>query len=477
MKILVTAIYDDNFGDMLIRTNFVSLLKIAAHNMNMQNSIEILQMDLKDVDENLVAEVDCIVFAGGGIFGLSYLGLSQYLDKIVTIADSKGIPVYFSSMGIVNMDAQDENDQLLKDILSKNCVKGISVRETAGLFADYVADCNVEVEPVCDPAVWTKYVYHNHIAEKSQKPVVGINVVRGGLFKANGKRWKLKDEMNYLTQLKALLDSDNLDYKFYTNGSILDDNSLKFWARKNEIPNDKIICVNSSKELVNTISGFSVIASIRLHSSIIACSCGVPAINIEWNDKVKWFYDNIGYPDRCITEEEFTPDNVYAKIKAFLNGEGFEINKDYMMSVYAYILKILVECSGKNAEDTYSFDEITSLLKEYTVPDSEDLLDALCKIQRCEKHYLVRFTEVMEKTSENKKQAKEIGSLKKKLDEANKTIASQSEKIDKQKSTIDEQKAKIKSKQAALDRIYKKFPVRVYRKIKRILKSIFGKKN
>ena len=121
MKILVTAIYDDNFGDMLIRTNFVSLLKVAAENMNISDSTEILQMDLKNVDEELVKKADCIIFAGGGIFGLSYLGLSQYLDKIVTIADESNIPVYFSSMGVVNMDAQDGNDKILKEILSKPC--------------------------------------------------------------------------------------------------------------------------------------------------------------------------------------------------------------------------------------------------------------------------------------------------------------------------------------------------------------------
>ncbi len=483
MKILVTAIYDDNFGDMLIRTNFVSLLKVAAENMNISDSTEILQMDLKNVDEELVKKADCIIFAGGGIFGLSYLGLSQYLDKIVTIADESNIPVYFSSMGVVNMDAQDGNDKILKEILSKPCVKGISVREKAELFADYLTDCNIKAEPVCDPAVWTKYVYHNHISEKPSKPVVGINAVRGGLFNANGKSWKLKDEMNYLTELKALLDGENIDYKFYTNGNILDDNSLKFWARENDIPDDKIVCVNSSKELVSTISGFSAIASIRLHSSIVAYSCGVPAINIEWNDKVKWFYDNIGYKDRCLPESEFTPENVFALLKAFLNGEGVEADKDYMMSLYAYILRILSECTESNAP-AFTFDEICAKLSNYTIPDSEDLLDALRKVWRCEKDYLVRFTEVREKTSENNKLIKEKDALEKKLEKANSEIAdknkqieSKNKKLDEQKALITKQEAKLKSKQAELDRIYSKLPVRIYLKLKRTIKRILGKKN
>lgn len=73
-KILIVSYVDDNFGDNLIRICFESLFKVVLKNLNIDLSeCEIRKMALKKVDADLVCDSDVIIFAGGGLFGLSYL--------------------------------------------------------------------------------------------------------------------------------------------------------------------------------------------------------------------------------------------------------------------------------------------------------------------------------------------------------------------------------------------------------------------
>lgn len=288
MKILIVSFYDDNLGDVLIRVCFENLFRTVLKNLGIsKTNYEINKMSLHDIDEDLIKCSDCVFFAGGGLFGLSYLNFFEYLDKIVELAEQNDIPVIFSSMGINNMDVNAETEQKLVNLFKRKNIKSVSVRENIEVFRNYAAGCNFDIVEVCDPAVWCKYIYSKDI-ENSNKQTVGINVVRGGLFSDNGKKWGLTKEMNYLNELRILLEENGYDYKFYTNGSVLDNNALRYFKRKYDIPEENVVLVQSTRELVKTVSRFNFVAAIRMHSSIISYSLGIPAINIVWNDKIPW---------------------------------------------------------------------------------------------------------------------------------------------------------------------------------------------
>ncbi|MCD7808448.1 MAG: polysaccharide pyruvyl transferase family protein, partial [Erysipelotrichaceae bacterium] len=331
MKVLIVSFYDDNYGDNLIRVCFENILKTVFGNLKITNNI-FNKMSLKDIDVELIYNSDIIFFAGGGLFGLSYLNFFDYLDKIVNIADEKNIPVIFSSIGINNMDISSESKYKLENLLSKKCIKAISVRENISLFNEYAKNCNCNIVEVCDPAVWTKYVYGINKSTDGKNKTIGINVVRGGLFKDNNKNWVLADEEKYIMKLKKSLDELGYNYLFYTNGSFLDDNALRYIARKNNIPNDRIVYNNTTKELVNTISQFDFVIAIRMHSSIISYSLEIPCYNLVWNDKIPLFYQNINYADRVIALDD------EMMIEKILNGidENLSTKSDhkYMMSLY-----------------------------------------------------------------------------------------------------------------------------------------------
>ena len=465
MKILIVSFVDDNFGDNLIKICFESLLKVVLKNLHLaENDYEINKMPLKRIDRALVTGSDVIFFAGGGLFGLSYLNFFDYLDEITQLAEGHGIPVIFSSIGINNMDATAENEEKLRNILKRRCIASVSVRENIGLFQQYAEGCCLEIEQVCDPAVWTKYVYH--INPCSDSKVIGINVVRGGLFLKKKKKWGMTDEFKYLYKLKSLLEEAGMEYLFYTNGSVLDNNTLRYFAREYDIPAGRTFYPHTTKQLVETVSRFSAVITFRMHSSIIAYSFGIPSIALVWNDKITFFYQNIGYPDRAFAFEQWDSEEVFHKLRSVLQPEknsGKEkAYQEYLMSLYRYLYQVLlgsvVKDRGADIE-IYGFEQVTAVLAENSGSIDEDVFDLLFKVEKAEKQYLARFTDL-------KKKEKEISQYKKELSALGKDLESCRKKEGELKGQIKKQNERLAAQKAELDALNKMLVVRVIKHLK-----------
>lgn len=326
MKILIVSCVDDNFGDNLIRICFEKLMYTALKNSGMDHEkVELAKMPHKAIDRDLIISSDILYFAGGGLFGINYMNNYKFVEEIIRTADENGVPVVLSSIGANNMGVNSENEHLLNELLARKCFRAVSVRENPDMFRRYAGDADFEIVQVCDPAVWSKYVYHSHLKKlnRPSKRFVGINTVRGGLFGDNDKPWKLVDEMNYMNEMRKKLEEDGIDYAFYTNGSFLDNNSLLYFAKEYEIPKERIIIPQSTRELVQTIYGFTSVAAVRMHSSIISYALDVPSVNLVWNDKIPFFYQNIGYPDRAISIEDWNAEDVLKRLSEMENDSSY----------------------------------------------------------------------------------------------------------------------------------------------------------
>ncbi len=465
MKVLIISYVDDNFGDNLIRICFENLLKVVFKNLNI-DSYEISRMNLKNIDHSLICQADIIFFAGGGLFGLSYLNFFDYLNEIITIADQNQIPVVFSSIGINNMDATPETENVLRNILKHKCIKYIAVRENIDLFKSYAgSDCHYEIEQVCDPAVWTQYIYHN--LSENPKTSVGINVVRGGLFKDNKKNWNLQDEMNYLNELKNLLDEANIDYKFYTNGSLLDNNTLHYFADQYDIPDDYLIFPHSTREFIEAVKSFNCVSAIRMHSAIVSYAFDIPSICLIWNDKIPLFYRNIHQDNRSISLDEWNAPLVFENIKILLNDKSYHKDETYLMTLYQYLYKVISEIFHKN-ETIFNFSQIVNELSTYKVSDDEDLFDYRFKCDKAEHHYLSRFMELEKKKSEIKELKSKIKQQNETFENQQKVIQDQKQQSNEQKSFIANQKKIIKKQKDELNYLNNLFFVRVYKKLKKM---------
>lgn len=455
MKILTISFFDDNFGDMLIRICFDRLLTVAMKNLGYSDGDYVIDnMHIKEIDEEKIASADLILFSGGAMFGFNNLGSFDAIDAITAIAEKKGIPVVFSSLGINNMHADEESGARLNAILTRKCVRAMSVRESVDAFTPFTEGCGFEVVSVCDPAVWTKHIYRNEIMEikrAKKRRTVGLNVVRGGLFKANGKKWTLDDEAAYFKGLVKLFDEKGIDYRFFTNGSVLDNNSMAYIAKQIGVSDDKLISPDSTREVVRAIAGFDTVLAIRMHSAIISYALDIPSLDIVWNEKIPYFYKNIGYPDRALEMEFCTPEVVLRMTQDLLEDRGFKADESYLMSLYDFLYKTLGTILKKPADSAYSFADVSHLMSMQESGITDDVTDYRTKIRRGRYCYQTLFNSDMERRAQIRSLKKEVKEMKKLADEY--------------KEKYEELAAQTEEDRKKLFRINHFFPVRVYHKL------------
>ena len=432
MKILIVAFYDDNFGDMLIRTCFTQLLRVVLQNL--QVTAELSFLPLKSLENEVIAQADLILFPGGGLFGLSYLDFADYVETVLEIAEQNQIPVVFSSLGMNNMDAQEADDDRLARTLHRSCIRAVSVREQEESFRRYAGEIPYPISTVCDPAVWAGYVYAGDLPPRpeSAAPVVGINVVRGGLFRDNGIDWVLQDEMDYLAALAEELERRGLETRFFTNGQTLDSNALRFFANESSVPPEKLILPDTAREVVQAIARFDAVAAIRMHSSILSYALGVPSVNLVWNAKVSEFYQQIGYPERAIPAGAWSPERVADALCQALQERPCQAEPAVLMTLYRFLFETLGGLLEKAAApEMFDFETVCRTLARQRVPLEEDVTDLRLKVRKGENRYVSIF-------STNRRRARTIETLKQK----NKGLAQDKKALEK---TVQQEKAARKS--------------------------------
>lgn len=467
LRFVTVSYVDDNFGDNLIRISFHGLLDVALADHGLTpDEYEVVSMPLKRVDEELLGTADAILFAGGGLFGLSYLNFFEHVERITAVADRRGIPVIFSSMGLNNMSADEGDLGAIAQILTRGCVKALAVRENLELFQQTVKGLSFEARQVADPAVWTKYVYG--MTDIVPAGTFGINVVRSGLFVANQRKWGLTAEMGYLAGLMDQAEAAGLDARLYTNGSLDDNKTLRFFAREYAVPDDRVVLPQTTREVVEAVASHSAIAAIRMHSAIIAYSFGIPTVALEWNDKLPHFYEAIGHPERVIPFGDWSADTAFAKLRragvAPESNPGYE---DYLMSTYTYIRDAVGEHVLTSRQDDargYDFAAVADALVRRSHLVDEDEFDLRVKMGKAERAYLGRFIAIREKDKRIRDLTKEIATLSKRAGALEKRTRDQKAKV-----TALEQK--VRSQKRELDM---RLTTRFARFARRVRRSLTG---
>ena len=469
IRIVIVSFLDDNFGDVLIRVSFQKLLEVALanHGVNAAEYV-ITPMSLKHVDEALLSESDVVFFAGGGLFGVSYLGFYEHMDRITAIADKRGVPVVFSSMGLNNMGAADGNYDAIADIVNRRSVKAIAVRENLDLF-QRVSELDVKL--VSDPAVWTKYVYG--MTDTVPDGTLGINVVRGGLFASNQRPWKLNDELNYLSDLLTLTKEAGLEPRFYTNGSLDDNKTLRVFAAQQDLPDEQWTLPQTTRDVVEAIAPRSAIASIRMHSSIISYSFGIPSTALEWNDKLPHFYRAIGHPERLLPVGEWDATKVIDLLK--VAGDAPEKSPgyvSYLMSSYTHIFDSLGAhvLDGGNGAERFGFDAVAKQLVDRAPSVDDNEADLRHKMDKAERFYTSKERQLDESKAALRthvKDAEKLSAQVKKLTSENLHLR---DEVKSQQQSIALQRQQLEEKQREIDL---RFTTRLARYVRRIKIRIF----
>ncbi len=256
---------------------------------------------------------DAAVFAGGQLF-MDWLSvdITEFLKRFEKV----GTPVYFNACG-VGISVSDKIRELLSHYLESGNVKFISSRDNREEVEKLYLKNGKRVRKTYDPALWTQDVYG--VVRESSGDTVGLGV----MYSNHVPLWKIT---RFWLRIIRELEKKGIRWKMFCNGAIDDYNYAAYILKKAGRKKEEYLCScpENPRELVAQITSFQSLISFRLHSHIVAASYGIPAVAIVWDEKLRFFYRNLGHEERCRTVNDKT-DSVLQTLEA-AQKEGYDMN-------------------------------------------------------------------------------------------------------------------------------------------------------
>lgn len=264
-----------------------------------------------------------------GMLKYSTQNFSYVFHLIISLCDSFRIPVLMSAMSPEKDNCKDwrfrqlvsaVNLPSVKMITTRDGQKGVDIIKSAYLSRDIYCDY------VGDPALWIPEVYNvSHEKEYTSSPLIGINVVRKGIFSDYNKSYSDEELQNIYIELIQLIESKGWRWKLFCNGMKRDWYVVQQLASVLNVSQEKIADLpRNGKELVKIISQFDIIFGARLHACLTSVSLGIPVIGFIWDDKLKYFSETMGISHFFFQPQDMTADKIISRME-----EALEYNFDY----------------------------------------------------------------------------------------------------------------------------------------------------
>lgn len=255
---------------------------------------------LRELDET---NTTMIVFVGGGLVKYKYQFFWFYIYTLIKVAEKCHIPVFFNGIGVEGYDETDYRCRFLKEALNSEAVRFISVRDDYHtLKSNYLIRKEIHTMAVADPAVFSGKAYG---IEKQESRVIGIGLIRSKIFPDNGIAVTKSDLVDLYVGIAKQLLSRHVEFQFFTNGLDSDRELFEEITKRLGSTDASLLVPHSARHLVEIIASFRGVIASRLHANIIAYSLDIPSVGLVWNDKLTFWGEQIGYPERFITFENF----------------------------------------------------------------------------------------------------------------------------------------------------------------------------
>jgi len=218
------------------------------------------------------------------------------IEDFTYYLSQKKIPIIFNACGAaVIKDIRQE--EILKGVLNNSNIVSISIRDDIErVNSIYLSGNKMKALPTYDPGIWARDIYK---IDKKDSETVGLGIMLVPHIEKNKiiKFWK-----EVITSLRK----EGISWKMFCNGKENDYELAKEILIDMGFDENQLEDLIKSRpkrpsELVEQIAEFSSIISFRLHSHIIAYSLDIPSIAIVWDNKVRFFFDDIGFIERCKT--------------------------------------------------------------------------------------------------------------------------------------------------------------------------------
>lgn len=349
IKLLISGLMmSTNLGDGVISDCVEFLIrKIAKDNKikNLKISVRDIRRQKSQKELAAVRNSDIVIFPGGGLIKYRVEKLPIAMDRYVSRAEHYGIPVYFNSVGVEGYDSEDVNCQLLLELLSSYCVKGITCRDYSDFLNNHYLKNELKSIRVSDPAVWASDAYG--ITKNDGSEIIGLGVGRPGLFTDYGIDYSKEQLLNLWKGIIAELDAKNIRWKLFTNGLKADEDFLlellEYIGRADEAEELSLAKPETSEELVENISKFKGVIALRMHANIVAYALDIPCVGLVWNEKMSAFAKNAGVSHRFVTCDKFDAKNIVQLLEqALLEGYDQNIKEAERKSVYDSLAQYLV---------------------------------------------------------------------------------------------------------------------------------------
>lgn len=381
IKILLLTNRDsDNTGDQVIEACDISLISTVMKNLGFKmydykiisraagmiskKYLSTKNPELLKSAEKSIQDADLIIFGGAPLFNYKYQVFYERTAITLELAEKHNKPVIFSAIGVEGYDENNAKCQRLKKTLNFNCVKQITTRDNFESLEHFRDNENIKISKVSDPAVFTSEIFEKFKSEKGSKKKIGIFIIRANAFVDNKIDFTKYEAAQLWVDLAHRLEQEGYDYEFLTSGHFADEAFLDYLIRVFDIKTKKCVFnMDSPEKLVSKISSYDVVVSTRLHPSIVSYSLGVPAIGIEWNFKVPYFYESIGYGNRVLSTDEITADLIMDRVGSCME-EGVTRDMEHLMTVYNTLfdgIKTIVAPEKKDAKP-YTYNEFKSNL-------------------------------------------------------------------------------------------------------------------
>ncbi len=352
VNILLVEIINRNLGDTVIGDTALRLIQKAIPFFGKDRFV-VHPYNVYSEDYDLIAMADLIVFDGGGIIKYKREEFYLYIARLLERANAADIPVYFNGVGVEGYDAEDEKCQMLKQALNLPCVKGISIRDDLDtLLQHYMEREDIMTCQVADPAVFTPQVFGYKKDDASR--TIGLGIVRYRIFEDHDMPEITKEfQLQMWSEIAQKLEARGYHWKLFVNGLKSDfefaQEVLEYMGKTEEAGRYLVPRPTESWELVHTIASFQGIIACRMHANIIAYSMKVPSIGLVWNDKLTFWGERIGYPERFLTTDDFQADRIVDVMDQSVQQGVKKRGKSFDNSVY-HPLKKFVREYGKTAK-------------------------------------------------------------------------------------------------------------------------------
>ena len=391
--LLLTNRDSDNVGDQTIEACDISLIKIAMNNLGIsskefkvnskagsiisQQYLKTKKPELLETAKKAMETNDVVVFGGAPVFNYLYQNMYERTAVTIELAEKYNVPVLFSAVGVDGYDENNPRCQRITEKINSDSVIQVTTRDNIEALKKYVSNSKIKVEKVADPAVFSKYVFKNFTCKK-EKGKIGLFVFRAHGFEDNKIPFTKEDAIKMWLDLSEELKNRGYKVEFLTSGHFGDEAFMDYLIRNAGVKTkDCVFNINKPEDLIGKISSYEGVVSCRLHPSILSFSLDVPSMGIIWNNKVKMFYESIGYADRNVYTDELNIKELVDRLEEAIK-QPVKKDKEYMMTVYNTLFEGLNKALGINTKNKpYTFEQLIEKMPKYAGTSKKEIDEKL----------------------------------------------------------------------------------------------------